>query len=228
MKRLIYYLFALFLPHVMSASDLTDAIENGQFDLARQLITNKHNINVQVAQGFTPLMLAAEKGQVDLCKLLITNGAVIDVKDMDGMTIIEILGGSAFPWLKPEVRKELLDLLKAAELKEKQQQGKVIVVDSNAVRDQLFKDERALAREALTNIDALNVDGKTILMKCAQDGNIEACKFLLDSGAKADIKDKDGKTALDYVCTNVKPPDEKLRANIIAVFKSFAATKPAQ
>ena len=47
------------------------------------------------------------------------------------------------------------------------------------------------------NLDEVDDRGKTALMMAAELGHIEAVKELLQRGAKSEIKDKEGKFAVD-------------------------------
>jgi ankyrin repeat protein len=51
------------------------------------------------------------------------------------------------------------------------------------------------------NVNAVNVDGQTVLMLAARSGSLEVVKTLLDKGAGASInaKDKRGRSAMMYV-----------------------------
>jgi uncharacterized protein len=220
MKKILFIL--ILLPKITMGSELTAAIQNTNIDLAKQLIVEKKFINTQDEYGWTPLMWAAGRGEVDLCRLLLTNGAVVDVKDKDGATILEYLRGQA-AGLKPEVKKQLLDLFRDASQKQK---GQSITVDSTAMREQQLKDEIEMIKEGISRngtakINAQDDLGKTPLMEYSADGNIGACKLLLQNGAKVDIKDKKGLTAIDYACAQLKQPDKKLKNDMIVLLKSY-------
>lgn len=203
-------------------SELTTAIENTNIVLAKQLIAEKKGVNTQDKWGWTPLMWAASKGDVELCKLLITNGAAVDVKDKDGATILDFFKGQNAFGLKPELKKQMFDLLTEARQK---QAGQLIAVDSTVLKENAYNDavmalKAGIAENGTAKINAQDESGKTPLMEFSADGNIEACKLLLKNGAKVDIKDKQGLTAIDYACTRLKQPDDKLKADIISVLKS--------
>jgi len=226
MKRKIFYLVLLLATQTIMGSELTTAICSFNIIAAKQLILARKGINTLDEYGRTPLMYTAIRGQLELCKLLITNGAAVDVEDSDGFTALDHMYGQ--PPIAPEVKKQIIDLLEDAHLK---QQGKVIPVDSTAATQQGIKDylemiKGACAEKGITNnltttniINVQDATGKTALMEYAAAGDIEACKYLVRNGAKADVKDKKGQTAIDYVCTKLKQPDDKLKAEIIELLK---------
>ena len=227
MKKNIFYLILLLASQTIMGSELTTAICSSNIIAAKQLILAKKDINTQDKYGWTPLMFAATRGQVEICNLLISNGAAVDVEDSYGFTALDRLHGQ--PPIVPEVKKQIIDLLEDAHLK---QQGKVIPVDSTAATEQGVKDyyemiKDALAQKGVTNnlttndvINLQDVSGKTALMGASEEGDMGTCKYLLEHGAKAGLKDKKGLTAVDYACAKLKQPDEKLKAEIIALLKT--------
>jgi ankyrin repeat protein len=76
-------------------------------------------------------------------------------------------------------------------------------------------------------VNAQDVSGKTLLMQYAEVGDTNACRYLLEHGAKADIKDRTGKTVVDYICAKVEKPDDKLKSQILSLLKPSEA-KPSQ
>lgn len=58
--------------------------------------------------------------------------------------------------------------------------------------------------KGVVDLDARNKQGLTPLMICAQLGQLEAGRALLQAGASTSIRDAQGRTALDYAAI---PPD---------------------
>lgn len=63
------------------ATELTDAIDNGNQPKAESLIKNGADVNTKDYLGFTPLHIAAYRGDVKIIKLLLAKGADIKSKD---------------------------------------------------------------------------------------------------------------------------------------------------
>ena len=68
-----------------------------------------------------------------------------------------------------------------------------VVYDSGDVSD-----DAAFTYEAINNPDEADSFGRTLLMKAAKAGNDWQVKSLLEAGAKVNLKDRDGWTALMY------------------------------
>jgi len=49
-------------------------------------------------------------------------------------------------------------------------------------------------------VNAENNEGKTVLMAAAADGDVEMVEWLYRQGAKIDVRDAGGSTALHYAC----------------------------
>jgi len=52
------------------------------------------------------------------------------------------------------------------------------------------------------NIDSINVYGESALIRASLRGHKEVVKYLINQGADKNIKDKSGKTALDWAVEN--------------------------
>ena len=61
---------------------------NNDFDIVRELIEHKANINLSNSKGETPLMMAIVKKDVNLVKYLLKHGADVSAKDLEGRGII--------------------------------------------------------------------------------------------------------------------------------------------
>ena len=199
------------------SNELIATIQSTNMPLARQLIMEKKQINTFSKSGYTPLELTVAQGNIELCELLITNGAFVDVVDQDGGTAE--IQAKYNPRIKPEVRKKILSLLEAAQHNPKN----LASADYKIAEGKEDKKQTRIDLENLinsgANVNWQDKDGKTSLMGYAAEGNIESCKLLLKHGARVDIKDNKGLTAMDYACTQLKQPDGKLKAEIIALLK---------
>ncbi|EAZ91469.1 ankyrin repeat domain-containing protein [Crocosphaera chwakensis] len=49
-------------------ANLFDLIERGNVNLIRELINSEYDINARIADGLTPIMLAANLGSLDIVK----------------------------------------------------------------------------------------------------------------------------------------------------------------
>ena len=204
----------------ISSNELVAAIETTNMPLARQLIMRKRLINTIDEYGGTPLEVAIAYGNFELCELMITNGAFVDVVDQDGGTAISQAENN--PRIKPEVRKQIISLLEAASHNPKNLAANdpdyKIAKEKEDKKNELLEIEESLSLGA--NVNRQDKNGKTGLMDYAATGNIEACKLLIKHGAKVDIKDNKGLTAIDYAATQLEKPNDKLKADIISLLKA--------
>lgn len=199
------------------SNELITAIQNTNTPLARQLILEKKLINTKDQYGHTPLACAIARGNLELCELLIANGAFVDVVDQDAMTLESV---ADFSSVTPETKKQIKTMLKDARRNPKNLTSadyKIAEMKEDEIRTRIVL-EKLIKSGA--NVNAQDNNGTTALMGYAGDGNIETCKLLLKHGAKVDIKDKKGLTAVDYACTTLKQPDNKLKAEIIKLLKN--------
>lgn len=65
---------------------LYSAIDNRQFELAKQLIQAGAEVNQTVYYGYTPFLIAAKQGNVELLQMLIDKGADTNCKEAEGFT----------------------------------------------------------------------------------------------------------------------------------------------
>ncbi len=71
----------------MKVSMLTTAVNNGNIDIVKDLISNKANVNWKDGFQTTALMYAAAKGNKEMVILLLDNGADINANDGKGNTV---------------------------------------------------------------------------------------------------------------------------------------------
>ncbi len=117
MKRSLVATLVLlaFLPFLLIAQTngdrLIEAAQNGDTDLARELLAKGADVNAKTRYGATPLFFACDKGNVELTKLLLENGADVNVIDtFYGATPIAWVSSSAE---ESEPHREILELLLA-------------------------------------------------------------------------------------------------------------------
>lgn len=65
---------------------LYSAIDNRQFELAKQLIQAGADVNQTVYYGYTPFLIAAKQGNVELLQMLMDKGADTNCREAEGYT----------------------------------------------------------------------------------------------------------------------------------------------
>lgn len=159
----------------------------GEFPILREDV-----LNAKDKDGRTPLMEAAAKGNEDAVKLL-AGSKDIDVNQKDNSDRTALLEAAAQG--SPEMLKALLAKGADPNIVENQNQRSPLMEAAAHGPSQAVE---ILARLKKPPID-LNLqdkDGHTALMEAIGRGDVKSVKALLQAGARTDIQDNDGDTAL--------------------------------
>ena len=184
---------------------------NSSLEIAKLLIENGPNVNLQDKYGFTALMLYCINGSNDLVKLLIENGANVNLKNTDGWTALMCL-------MVLNNKKNLLELielliLNGTDINSVDEYGnnslmifcQELNVDKCDV-DLSLNIVKLLINNNI-NIDLKNNYGYTAISFCCEKPinkiYLDIIKLLLDNGADINITDNRDRTYLDIVCENL-------------------------
>lgn len=141
--------------------------------------------------GKTALIIAADWGHLEMVKMLVENKADINARDNMGKTAIMY---AAKKWDKG-MAKYLLE--KGADIEAVDNDGNsVLMVAANHGygTDEFVK--YLVDKGAFVN--RVNNDGVTTLMFAVMDKSLENVEFFVKNGVDMKLRDKQGKTALDY------------------------------
>lgn len=143
----------------------------------------------------TPLHMAEEEGQKETAKLLISLGADIQAEDS--------FSHSPAGWLVKTCFEELEAGNRAGNLCSTHQDLRSYALLYAAVEGHLEVVRHLIDQGADVNVDrsfheALAVPGVTPLHGAASAGHLEVARLLIASGARLDIKDKYGRSALQW------------------------------
>jgi uncharacterized protein len=185
-------LFAAVDMHTMPASNRPSPseIENKltSMDLIQSLLAHGANVNVQLKKiqpyrtkldrgddtmlgtGTTPMLRAAKAGDAEAIQALLAKGANPNIPTKSGITPLMAAAGLGTKEEDTTGRKKT-DAEAIASIK--------LCVDAGA------------------DVNAVDGQGDTALHGAAQKGSDPIVQFLVDHGAKMDIKDKKGRTPLD-------------------------------
>ncbi|KAK3947434.1 ankyrin [Pseudoneurospora amorphoporcata] len=185
------------------------------------LVDKGADVEVADKHGNTVLHIAAQKGWADVVKLLLENGAKIDERDREGYTPLHLAAAHG--------RQEAVELLLDAGAKRDVKEGFLEKTAlHSAVENKHLSTVRALVRglgyEAAAwdrDRDRALVDDKdcqkrtALHLACRIQGGpadlrmaSDMVHILIEAGAKLDVKDAEGRTALMYAAQ---------RANLAAV-----------
>jgi ankyrin repeat protein len=182
-------------------------------DLIKALLAKGANPNVRVnttpVRGFmqvsanwanfdgqTPFLRAALSGDITLMRLLLEHGADPNLGTNDGATPLMAAAGVNF-----------------------------VVAQTLTRSDAEYLEAAKLCIEKGNDVNAVNSQGFTAMIGAANRGFDAMIKLLAQNGAKVDVKDKNGRTPMDYaegVFLAVQPPVNK--PSTIALLKDLGAS----
>jgi ankyrin repeat protein len=158
------------------SSLINNAIDAGDTDRLKELLSGATNIDFADDEGNTPLHRAAFRKNIDIVKYLLSKGSDVNAKDNMGLTplhcAIWIEGGNA------DIVRELI-----------KHRASVDILIPKGLKGH-FKNPRASMYMGLW------VNGWAPIHLAAFQGNEGIVKALLAAGADPDLKTQDGETAL--------------------------------
>ncbi|MCA9413890.1 MAG: ankyrin repeat domain-containing protein, partial [Candidatus Omnitrophica bacterium] len=60
------------------------AIQRGDAQAVDLLLEHGANSNLELAEGLTPVQIAAQKGEIEIVKMILTRGGIIEAMNRDG------------------------------------------------------------------------------------------------------------------------------------------------
>ena len=139
------------------------------------------------------LIDAAMDGNFEKVKLLIEKGADIDAKDNDGVTALMYVSRAG----DLEIAKYLVE--NGADVNAKDKEGWSVLMEASY--EGHLKVVKYLIENGKVNVNSKDDDGWNALMRASWRGYSEIVKYLVKNGADINIKNNDGKTALDWADT---------------------------
>lgn len=169
--------------------------------IVRLLLARGAKIEAKDDIGDTPLIDAAFSGSVSVVRQLLRAGANVQAENNHGDTALMMAAGRQSPG-----GLEIVQMLLAHKVKvnHKNEYGNTALHSCTAFP---AKDCLQIARLLLkhgANVNAVNQEGRTALWSCMTNMQYPTIQLLLDKGIDVHIKDKQGKTALDFLSGEVK------------------------
>ncbi|KAG9488392.1 hypothetical protein GDO78_007938 [Eleutherodactylus coqui] len=162
---------------------LLQAVDHGELDKVSTILGKKGVVATKLdSEGKSAFHLAATKGNADCLRIILMHGVDIAAQDISGHSVLHL----AVKHNHIECIKRLL-------------QAKCPIEGA----DNLGRTCVHYAGKFPYKLECLccsSGDGHTPLLISVQQGNVEACKCLLDHKADANIADKNGKTPLMLAC----------------------------
>lgn len=156
------------------------------------------DVNAKNSLGMAAVHLAVHNKHLNVVETLIGAGANLNEADNEGMTpLMEAIRAPSPEALKLLVKSKV-------DLEKKDSKGSTIL--AWAVDMKIDLKYVVMLVNAGADVNTQNHEGETPLMIATQTRELETMNFLIRSGAKLDIQDKDGDTALTRAVTDSSDP----------------------
>jgi ankyrin repeat protein len=206
-------------------------------DLIRALLAAGVNVNAQLAfkepsrggrdnrfgddlltTGATPLLRAAQTFDNDAVRLLLEHRALVDLPNASGVTPFMAAAGigtrTGGGVLGPGVPDNVVALSLAT---------MDLLRQAGANVDARITDTTSLTARIARANTLTGRQGQTTLFFAAESGRTEVVKYLLDHGARVDVKDDMGRTAIDVAAGSGGGRGEPRSREIVAVLESVGS-----
>lgn len=194
------------------AQALAVAVKYGKVDEINEAI----GTGLDQASRDELLNLASRYGQVEVMDVLLESGASVEAKDKLGRTAVL----SAVQSRNTEAVSVLVT--KGADVNARDaQQGTAL---QRAAGSFGTKEMVAVLISAGADVNAADKNGQTPLMWAARWGDAPRVKDLINAGAKPDMRDSKGLSALDYAL-NRRDKDANKKNEVLAIIKPVSQSK---
>lgn len=167
------------------------AAQEGDVDTLQYLVNQGSNLDVQNTDGVTPMLAAVKSGNFKKVKFFAEHGAKLDQPDNEGFTPLL----SSFATGNLEMTKFLMN--RGANLDIVSKNGTTPLLWAAEHREYDNIDLFRYLIEKKVNLEASNKNGSTaILIAATRNGGYDNVKYLIEKGAKPDVKDNLGNNLL--------------------------------
>lgn len=186
--------------------NLYRAVHSGDLDQIKRHLFWKTDINQPGPDGDYPLHVAVSQGRVVIARELLSHGARIDARDALGRTPLHVALANG----KIQAAQLLLERGADDDLQ-------ALLLDlANA--QALDRDSIELLSARGVNLNAANSKGQTPLHLAVAAANLKLAKQLISAGAKVNLTDSSGKTALDIA-------EEQGEPTLVTLLEQYGAER---
>lgn len=175
-------------------------------EIVRTLLAAGAREDARGTDDWTPLMMAAARGDMDSLEQLIQAGADVRARNKWQQTALMLAAQSG----SEEKVRRLLETGAADDLAHRDRTGKTALMLATESRDANPELMRILI-EAGSDPNDADAEAVTPLMRAALLGDADKVRFLLTSGADAELTDLRGYTAMDWAETRDDPSFEAVK-----------------
>lgn len=188
-KKLILCSLILMFPglHAMQSIDdqLLNAVEGGDLDLVKDLISRNANVNVlSLNESGTPLSRAALVGDPKIVRYLLEHGAQVDLANKSDVTPLMNAAAAILP--SKDTYVDVIEILLEynANIHAKNKIGETpLITASRRGKAQIVK----LLLDRGAQVNSYNNDGDTALIEASKRDEFEAADLLLKYNANTEI-----------------------------------------
>jgi uncharacterized protein len=171
---------------------LIEAGRSGNAEIAEALLKAKADVNLQDQDGKTALMRAANQGNVDFVKVLVGDRKTdVNLKDSKGATALIEAAKSG----NAKTLKAVLQSKNKVDLDVQDKNNRTALMEAVASRSADMA-KALIQGRSKPKLDLQDSEGKTALILAVETGIVESVRALVKAGAKRNITDNQGDTAL--------------------------------
>ena len=210
------YVLAIILNLGLIAShgqdELSDAVRSNDVKKARSVLQGQEIKDPDLK--YQLLWTAAYNGNAEICQELVNVGIPPDkVNPKMGTSILKLVIRPNFK-IDVESKLQIIDLFERATTNGVKSKLQLKKVSRQEILEELDRMQRYMdyiksVGPVDFRLDIPDTTGVTRLMKAVAKGDMDMVKFFLRNGAKTDSKDREGRTAMDYICKEVEEPLQK-------------------